>query len=138
MFINPTVVKPVVSFEKNGYIMNSFSETGDAQMELKLPLAFSIENKWDFDCYTEVDETLLETYNQEMGVNYLMLPYVSYTFAIEGVVKMSPEDDNNLHVTVKREGLSFGNYALPLLLTRTSSESIEIDLAKNSCLLGVS
>lgn len=138
MFIKPTVVTPVVSFEKNGYIMNSFSETGDAQMELKLPLAFSIENKWDFDCYTEVDETLLETYNQEMGVNYLMLPDVSYTIANEGVVKMSPEDDNNLHVTVKREGLSFGNYALPLLLTRTSSESIEIDLAKNSCLLGVS
>jgi len=32
MFIKPTVVTPVVSFEKNGYIMNSFSETGDAQM----------------------------------------------------------------------------------------------------------
>lgn len=138
MFIKPEVITPVVSFEKTGYVMNSFPETGGNHIDLTLPLGLSIENKWSFDCYTEVDETLLDEYNREQGVNLMLLPPSSYTMNQGGIVKMAPDGENKLDVRVTREGLSYGNYVLPLALTGTSFETIDVDPAKKSCLLGVS
>lgn len=138
VLIKPKVVTPLVSFEKTGYVMNSFSEKSNPLVDLKLPIWLSIKNKWSFDCYTEVNEELLEAYNQEQGVNFILLPPNLYTMNEGGIVKMTPEGDNRLNITVNREGLSYGNYVLPLLLTGVSMETIEPDPAKNSCLLGVS
>lgn len=138
MFIKPEVVTPVVNFEKTGYVMNAFPETGGDHIDLTLPLWLSIENKWSFDCYTEVDESLLEAYNQEQGGNLMLLPPASYIINEDGIVKMTPEGENRLSIEVSREGLSYGNYVLPLLLAGTSFEAIDVDPTKNTCLLGVS
>lgn len=138
LFIKPEVVTPVVGFEKIGYVMNFFSETGDSHIDLTLPLSLSIENKWSFDCHTKVNETLLEVYNKEQGANLMLLPPASYTMNEDGVVKMTPNGENKLNITVSREKLSYGNYVLPLSLTGTSYEAIDVDQAKNSCLFGVS
>lgn len=138
VFIKPEVVTPLVSFEKTGYVMNSFSEKSNPIVDLKLPLLLSIKSKWSFDCYTEVDEELLETYNREQGVNFMLLPPDLYTMNEGGIVKMTPEGDNRLNITVNREGLNYGNYVLPLSLTDVSLKTIEPDPAKSACLLGVS
>lgn len=138
VFIKPKVLTPLISFEKTGYVMNSFSEKDKPSVNLTLPLWLSIANKWSFNCYTEVNEELLETYNREQGVNFVLLPPDLYTMNEGGIVRMTPEGDNRLNITVNREGLNYGNYVLPLLLTGISFETIDIDPAKNSCLLGVS
>ena len=138
VFVKPEVVTPLVSFERTGYVMNTFSEKDKPLIDLTLPLWLSIENKWSFDCYTEVNEELLDIYNQEQGVNFMLLPSELYTMNEGGVVKMTPEGENRLNITVNREGLNYGNYVLPLLLTGISLETIEPDPTKNSCLLGVS
>lgn len=138
MFIKPEVITPVVYFEKTGYVMNSFSETGGNHIDLTLSLGLSIENRWSFDCYTEVDEKLLDDYNREQGVSLMLLPPSSYVMNQEGIIRMTPEGGNKLDVRVNREELSYGNYALPLSLTGTSFEAIDVDPTKNSCLLGVS
>lgn len=138
LFIKPEVKTPLVSFEKTGYVMNSFSETGDSPLELSLPIRLSIENKWSFNCFTEVNEGLLERYNREQGVNFMLLPTASYALNEDGVVGMKPGVINGLKVNVDRRSLNYGNYILPLQLTGTSVETINVDPSGNSCLLGVS
>ena len=138
VFIKPRVVTPLVSFQKFGYVMNSFSESGETQFNYTLPVNLSVSNKWTFNCYTEVNEDLLDTYNREQNASYILLPENSYTIAEEGVVSMTPEGANSLKFTINKETLSFGNYILPLLLTGTSMEKIDVDPTRNSCLFGVS
>lgn len=138
LFIKPKVETPLVSFEKTGYVMNSFSEIGDSPLELSLPIRLSIENKWSFNCYTGVNEDLLEKYNREQGVNFMLLPTASYALNEGGVVGLKPDVTNSLKVNVNRKSLNYGNYILPLQLTGTSVETIDVDPSGNSCLLGVS
>lgn len=138
MFIKPEIITPLVRLDKTGYVMNTFPETGPSRLELNLPVNLSIENKWSFNCYTEVSQDLLDKYNREQGVNYMLLPANAYTMNKDGIVGMNLQEAGSLKVEVNRESLIYGNYALPILLKGTSIETIEVDPLRKSCLLGVS
>ena len=138
VFIRPEVVTPQVGFENPGYVMNSLSASGESALDLEVPLRLSVENRWTFSCYTAVDAALLDAYNMAEGTSYLMLPEAAYRIEGDGTVGMEPGTDGNLHVSVGSEGLSFGNYALPLQITGTSLASIGVDPDEDVCLLGVS
>ena len=43
------------------------------EIELNLPAVFSVDNKWNFSCTLEPDESLLTEYNEKNGVDYTML-----------------------------------------------------------------
>lgn len=138
LFVKPEVITPLVGFSKSGYVMNSFSNSDALEKELALPLSLSVENRWSFDCYYTIDESLVKEYNEEQGVNYLLLPSDAYTTIGEGGVSMEPAGYNSLRVQVNCERLNYGNYVLPLLLTGTSMETIGIDAENDACLMGVS
>ena len=138
LFLKPKVIAPAVGFEKTGYVMNSFSASSEPQLDFTLGVNLSIENKWTFDCYTEVNADLLETYNKEQNSNFILLPSESYTIHGNGTVGMNPGEDGSLKFTVDRSSLNYGNYILPLWLTRTSIDKIEADPERNICLFGIS
>ncbi len=139
ILVNPTVEIPSVYFTKTGYILNSLSDKSQEQVELLLPLTISATNKWEFNCTVEVDETLIDTYNQENGVNYLSLPSEAFSLNENGIVEFNSTDQiANLKIQVDRTKLSYGNYILPLRLTSCSKESFAIDQESNTCLFGIS
>ena len=139
VIINPEVEIPSVYFTKTGYVANLLSDKGEEQVALSLPLTMSATNKWEFNCTVEIDEALIDTYNQENNVSYTLLPAESYTLAGDGTVVFTAEDQTvNLDVNVDRTKLSYGNYILPLRLTECSKESFVIDQDKNTCLFGIS
>lgn len=140
VFLKPAVIVPDVSFEKTGYQMNTISDAGtENEIRLNLPAVFSVENKWDFECTLEQDESLLTEYNEKNGVDYALLPAAAYTLSNEGKIKFTAGSNSaNLGITVKRDQLKYGNYVLPLKMTECSSPYFEINADKFSCLFGVS
>lgn len=137
LFIVPSVVIPLISFEKTGYQLNTVSDGGAAEIELGLPLSLPLENKWTFDCTMNIDETLLNTYNNDNEVDYSLLPANAYT--MNSTVGFTPGvSTSKLSVVVKRSGLDYGNYVLPLRLATCSHPTFQIDEAANTCLFGIS
>lgn len=140
VFLKPTVIVPNISFEKTGYQINTISDaTTENEIQLNLPAVFSVENKWNFDCTIQLDESLLTEYNEKNGVDYAMLPQEAYALSNEGKVKFTAGSNSaNLGIMVKRDKLSYGNYVLPLKMTKCSSDFFEINASKFSCLFGIS
>lgn len=139
IFIHPTVVVPKIYFDKTGYQLNTITDEGAAQIKLSLPLLLPLDNKWTFNCTTQMDQTLLEAYNKENDVNYSLLPADAYTMNEGGKVAFTPESSTgNLDIMVTRAKLDYGNYVLPFRLTDCSHETFQIDEAKNTCLFGIS
>ena len=140
VFLKPAVIVPNVAFEKTGYNLNIISDAMDAnEIELNLPAVFSVDNKWNFSCTLEPDESLLTEYNEKNGVDYTMLSEEAYTLSNEGKILFTAGSKSaSLTVTVKRNKLSYGNYVLPLKMTQCSSPYFEINPNKQSCLFGIS
>ena len=136
MFIKPEVITPLVGFDKDNYVMGAFDKSV-SEINFELPVSLSVDNKWTFDCTTSVDESVLEDYNQEQGTNYLLLPEASYTISNGGVINMNP-DGGVLPLSVRREGLNYGNYAIPIKLTGTSLGTVGVNPDNNSSILSVS
>lgn len=139
LIINPTVEIPSVYFTKTGYVSNTLSDNGATQVNLSLPITLTADNKWEFDCTVEIDETLINAYNEENNVNYTLLSSGSYTLTGNGTVSFTSEDQTvELGINIDRTELSYGNYILPLRLTECSRESFEIDEDNSTCLFGIS
>lgn len=139
ILINPTIGIPSVYLTKTGYILNPLSDKGQEQVELSLPLTMSATNKWEFNCTVEIDKTLIDTYNQENNVNYLLLPDEAFTLSENGIVSFASTDQIvNLIIQIDKTKLSYGNYILPFRLTDCSRESFIIDQNNNTCLFGIS
>ncbi|MFV0546220.1 MAG: BT_3987 domain-containing protein [Bacteroides sp.] len=136
VIVKPTIVVPSIYLAKNGYVYNAFTDQQD-QMTFKLPIKMPFTNKWDFDCSIGIDESLLNDYNAASGIDYALLPSSSYTLSSK-VSFTAMDDEKDISFEVKREGLSYGNYILPIYLSGCSKSDFVIDEAKKSCLYGIS
>lgn len=136
VFVKPLIVVPSIYLTKNGYVYNAFTDQED-QLTFKLPITMPFTNKWDFDCTITIDETLLDDYNKVSGVDYALLPASSYTLPPK-VSFTALDDEKTIDIEVKREGLSYGNYILPIYLSSCSKPDFVIDEARKSCLYGIS
>ena len=123
VFVKPSVIVPTVSFERTGYNMNTISDaTVENEVKLNLPVAFSTDNKWTFDCKIATDETLLSAFNEANGVDYAILPESAYKMSGDGTISFTPGNNtSDLDITVNRSQLSYGNFVLPLRLTECTS-----------------
>lgn len=140
VFVKPSVIIPLVSFGRTGYSLNTISDAaGGNEVQLNLPVDFSTDNRWTFNCEIATDETLLNAFNEENEVDYAMLPTSAYKMSNNGNVAFTPGNNtSNLDITVNRSLLSYGNFVLPLRLTDCTSQYFHVDEANNTCLFGVS
>lgn len=139
VIISPVVEIPSVYFTKSGYASNMLSDKGEERITLTLPVTISAENKWEFECEVEVDEDLIDTYNQENDVNYILLPTDAYSLSGDGnVVFTSADQIVDIEIEVDRTKIGYGNYILPLRLTECSKDAFEINQDMSTCLFGVS
>lgn len=136
IFVKPTVLTPTVYFSQNGYVQNFLSDEGAAEIQLTLPVNIPLPSKWSFDCKIESDKSLLDAYNKENNCDYALLPAQQLGTG----VSFTPNGNlvENFSITVKREGLNYGNYVLPLRLVSTTKTQFVVDEARNTCLYGVS
>lgn len=56
------------------------------EIELNLFVVFLVDNKWNFSCILELDESLLIEYNEKNGVDYIMLLEEVYMLSNEGKI----------------------------------------------------
>lgn len=140
VFVKPSVIVPTVFFEKTGYNLNTVSDAASGnEVGLNLPVGFSTDNKWNFNCEIATDENLLAEYNEANGVDYAILPNNAYQMSGNGTVSFTPGNNtSDLNITINRSQLSYGNFVLPLKLTSCSSEYFEVDENNHTCLFGVS
>lgn len=136
VIVKPEVVVPSIYLAKNGYVYNAFTDQQDL-MTFKLPIKMPFTNKWAFDCSIDIDESLLNDYNTVTGIDYALLPSDSYTLS-STVSFTEMDDEKDIKIEVKREGLSYGNYILPIYLSSCSKSDFVIDETKKSCLYGIS
>lgn len=136
VFVKPSILVPTVYFSQNGYVQNFLSDEGAAEIQLTLPVGIPLSSKWSFDCAIESDEALLDAYNKENNCDYALLPVQQLGTG----VSFTPNGNmvENFNITVKREGLTYGNYVLPLRLVSVSKPQFEVDEKRNTCLYGVS
>lgn len=136
VFVKPNILVPTVYFSQNGYIQNFLSDEGAAEIQLSLPVNIPLPSKWSFDCLIESDKELLDAYNEENNCDYALLPAQQLGTG----VSFTPNGNlmENFNITVRREGLSYGNYVLPLRLVSTTKPQFVIDENRNTCLYGVS
>ncbi|GAB6866160.1 BT_3987 domain-containing protein [Bacteroides acidifaciens] len=127
LIVRPNVIIPSVTFTKKGL---QAQYCGKGTTTLTIPLELQIENKWDFTCTVEVDET--------KAGNHPLLQN-GYTLENNGVVTFSKGNKTaNLTVTVNRTEtteLDMNTYVLPLVLQSISLETFQKD--NDAYLLGV-
>lgn len=136
VFVKPSILVPTVYFSQNGYVQNFLSDEGAAEIQLTLPVNIPLASKWSFDCKIESDKALLDAYNKENNCDYALLPAQQ----LASGVSFTPNGNlvENFNITVKREGLNYGNYVLPLRLVSATKPQFVVDEARNTCLYGVS
>lgn len=127
LIIKPQIIIPAVVFKQSGLVTQY---CGKGTTTLEVPLELQIDNKWDFTCTVEVDESKLQD-------NTLLNK--GYTIANDGVVTFSKGNKSaTLKVTVDRTELNeldMETYVLPLSIKSVSLATFEKD--KEAHLLGV-
>lgn len=136
VFLKPQIMVPTVYFSQSGYVQNFLTDEGPSEIQLSLSVTIPLPSKWNFDCAIESDEELLNAYNRENNCDYALLP----TGQLSPGVSFTPNGNmmENFDITVKREGLIYGNYVLPLRLVSATKPQFVIDEERNTCLYGVS
>lgn len=130
--VKPVIEIPYVSLKQSGLI------TADAPNRKSLPesdVYFTVNANFiaqrDIDYTLEVDPTLLETYNEEKGTNYQLLPEDAYRLDAGGTIKQYLSSDMFKMTFVRtaiipEDGPSkFGEYMLPVRIKSLSSSQLE-------------
>ncbi|PRY97342.1 uncharacterized protein DUF1735 [Marinilabilia salmonicolor] len=138
-FLAPKIMTPTVFFPESLGEDVIFMAEDEPQISFSFSVAIpsDLDNKWELDCSLEIDETLVEQYNQTYGANYALLPSDAYT--MENVATILPgEQEGEVEVTIDRTSLLFGNYVLPLKLAGCSKPEFEIEEERGSFMVPVS
>lgn len=94
-------------------------------------------DKWGIQCELEVDETALDEYNRKNGTSYASLPEEYYELN-KTITFKNDETTAPVEVLVKKAGMDYGNYVLPLRIKSISKKEFNPDEEKRTILLGIS
>lgn len=136
-FVIPEVLVPTVGFETGGYVNNTLSEDGEASSRISTLLKLPVPDKWGIQCELEVDETALDEYNRKNGTSYASLPEEYYELN-KTITFKNDETTAPVEVLVKKAGMDYGNYVLPLRIKSISKKEFNPDEEKRTILLGIS
>ncbi|MDR1004540.1 MAG: DUF1735 domain-containing protein [Prevotellaceae bacterium] len=139
-FVKPEIAIPYVGFETSGYTSRALTDTLNAptQADFSYPIVLPLDNRWNINVDVAIDQTLLDAYNTENGLNYTLLPEEAYTMN-NRVQFTSDKPAAALNITVDRTKLTnYGNYVLPLRLEKTDNAYFPISPTMNTNLAGIS
>lgn len=120
-----SVVVPSISFKNTGYNKTILSSQEEEKVTIEIPVTMPLANNWDFDCTVEIDEALLDEYNEDNNTSYRLLPEDSYI--LEKICHFVPgKDDASFELTVDCKKLIYGDYVLPLFIQSCSQEGFVV------------
>lgn len=138
VFLAPNVLTPKVFFPTALNDDVIFTAEAEEQITFTVPVSISadLENRWSFDCTLEIDETLVDEYNEKYGSKHLLLPADAYT--INTTVSFVPGDQTkDVNVTINRKDLRFGNFILPLRLVSCTKEEFKVDVENDASVVPI-
>ncbi|MDR1091524.1 MAG: DUF1735 domain-containing protein [Prevotella sp.] len=134
-FIRPLVKDPLVYMGLTGFVYYSYKPDDKVQsIAMEFPVKVDFKNLWDITCDIVASQDILDEYNNEEGTFYTLLPSESYTLDDKAVIK-NGEKKAVAKLNVDGTKLSYGNYALPVVLKSVSK--FEVDRQKDAYLIGI-
>lgn len=133
--LNPEVKEPLVYLKSTGFSSNVMDDSGAESVEIEIPVAVDFDNKWDLVCDFTIESALIDAYNKEHGTAFELLPADSYVIDKQVTISTGVQTAS-VKVKVERSKLTYGDYILPLQLSRVSKFTIDEKLAQN--LIGIS
>lgn len=135
VFIKPSVETVYVGFKNSGFIETENVVNAEGSMEIELPIVLPVANQWDLSCEVEVDETLLEQYNEANSTELGLLSENIYT--LEVAPFNQGESSTSVMVHIDKSQLPWGKKALPLRIKSLSNSSFIINEEMSSCIVSV-
>ena len=133
--LKPEVKEPLVYLKSTGFSSNVMDDSGAESVEVEIPIAVDFNNEWDLICDFTIETALIEAYNKEHGTAFELLPAESYTLDKQVTIAAGTQTVS-AKVKVERSKLTYGDYILPLQLSKVSKFGVDEKLAQN--LVGVS
>lgn len=120
IYLKPNVMTPFISMEQTGEQEIRMDVTdADEPKSFDINVYLDMVNEWEFSVDIEADEEELqaavEAYNTHNGVHYGLLPQANRAF-VSSLPFTGEENSKTLSVTLNKEGLSIGDYLLPVIL----------------------
>ena len=143
LLVHPTYIEPIIFFPKSDASMNipilADGDTTFSSIEISINYRNLIDPfAWDISFDIDTDMSLLEAYNaSQSAVHYDLLPAAAYSLnnAHWNIAKTKTIKDVPVHLLKKKlmngsgEYL-FGNYALPIKISRVAKWSIDEDRSR--------
>lgn len=134
-FIRPTVKDPMVYMGLTGFTSYSYAPEDEVQsISMDFPINVDFKNYWDITCNIVASQNALDEYNNAEGTFYTLLPNGCYTLDNQVVIK-NGEKKVLAKLNVDGTKLTYGNYALPVVLESVSK--FGIDTERDTYLIGI-
>jgi len=134
-FIRPTVKDPLVYMGLTGFTSYSYAPGDEVQsISMNLPISVDFKNYWDITCNIVASQDILDQYNSAEGTFYTLLPNGCYTLDNQIVINKG-ERKASAKLNVDGTKLTYGNYALPVVLESVSK--FEVDTENDTYLIGI-
>lgn len=136
IIIYPQVSQPYIGFEVPYYYSTGtdFSiKTDEDDIQMILPkIGVNFPNDWDISYEVEVNETILDEYNDKNGTSLKMIPSTAYEIDKNSCVVRKNFISEYLKIKLNEEAFKtegenyiFGKYAIPLKITTVSKFNID-------------
>lgn len=128
LFMEPTYLEPTLTLKEPKAFTRTFY-TREGTDEISIQVNLPVVSKWDFNINLDIDEDLLNAYNEAYGTKYVLMPenvYSGYTGPEYAFTPGVSSIEANITVDVSK--LSYEEaYALPIVLRNNSHMNIEVE-----------
>lgn len=132
IIITPVVKPANFGFTCGSTIQEIISTTASGKIEISLPVGTPFTNKWDIDFTASFDQTLLDKWNEENGLDYHTPAEGSYELI--GEQKLAAGNNcQTLKLIIDKEKLGYGWFAVPIRLSNPSK--FELNAESSTCIV---
>ncbi|MEG2151576.1 MAG: DUF1735 domain-containing protein, partial [Bacteroidaceae bacterium] len=134
VIISPSIQQASIGFGCDKVIEKIISPASSSQVNISLPIKTDFPNKWDISFDAQIDPQILDDWNIENRKAYSLLSPEYYQLSGEQKLVVG-KNTQTLEVTLDREKLPFGWYAIPVGLSNPSMFYINDE--KSTCLITI-
>lgn len=134
VILSPVVKPATFGFTCANTLQEVIPTTASGKIEIALPIEVPFPNKWDIDFTASIDQTLLDEWNEENGLEYVQP--VNGSFELIGEQKLvAGKNTQTLKLVLDKEKLGYGWFAIPIRLSNPSK--FEIKKEQSTCVVTV-
>lgn len=136
VFIKPSVETIYVGFENQGLIETENIVDSEGSVDLNIPVILPVPNQWDMSYEVQIDEEVLDRYNESNGTLLGILPETSYSYDV--LQFEQGERTTYVSVHIDKTRLPWGMKALPLRIKSISNDNFIINEDASTCIVSIS